>query len=274
VEISINGAVVFWSISEWSDRQTLKDGLEALGLGKFVPDRRTNFACLRDALGEAYPSKDYRIEPLDDTDSFEVVKIIKGTDRNTYAHEVKASIDKYRNITITPWSLQIDRAVVDNFNKYLGLVRSHQVTESLVQIVDFLSGTRLRPKGSIYWLPDHKLDEWEQVRNVVRTAARGKTELFVMRVVKDKDALRAVTAAITAEIEAEVARIEADVQSGTLGVRALDTRKNQAVDLASKINLYEELCERPLTSLREAVTRAEIAASQAAILASVKVEAA
>lgn len=271
MEIKINGAVVFWSISEWTDRNRLQQGLAALGLDKYAPERRTNFACLKEALGEAFPTRDHRIEAVDDTDSFEVVKVVKGKHQNTYLHTLKAAIDKDRNITITPWTSNVNDAVVNSFNKHLGLVRSHQVTEALVNIVAFLSGTRLRPKGSIYWLPDHKLDEWEQVRNVVRNSAAttGKSELFTMRVAKDRDSLKAITAAITAEIEQEVARIEGDVQAGTLGERGLENRRVQAVDLATKITLYEELCERPLTSLREAVSRAELAAAQAAIMASV-----
>lgn len=268
MEIKVNGAVVFWSISEWTNRATLLAGLTSLGLEKYAPDKRTNFACLREALAEAYPSRDFRIEPLEDADAFEVVRIIKGTDRNTYQHEVKVGIDKAKSITVSPWSSTVSDTVVNSFNRYLGLVRSHQVTESLVHIVDSLSGTRLRPKGSIYWLPDHKIDEWDRVGQCVRiSATTGKSEVFTMRVCKDRDALHAITAALTAEIEGEVARIEGDIAAGNLGERGLENRRAQAVDLASKITLYEELCERPLSSLRDAVSRAELAAAQAALLA-------
>jgi len=80
--------------------------------------------------------------------------------------------------------------------------------------------------------------------------------------------VRAVRDAIVAEVSAEGSRISQEVMDGNLGERALEHRKEQALGLRSKIELYEELLDCGLESLRKAVDETEQTVATAALMAS------
>jgi hypothetical protein len=263
---------VFWRSARWSHRQTLFDGLSRLGLERFCPSKRTNLACLYDALCAAFPGRDHQVERLDDTNAYEVVQIHRGTEKNEYRHRGKFTIGKEdRVITLTPYDWNTLDSVTTQFNRFLGYVRGQDVTECLVSLINHWGGTCLKPNGGMYWLPDSWLPQWEALAQVVSSAAMSVSgRLYQFRVARDAHTLRAVIDALTEEIEAEVCSIDQDVTSAELGHRALETRRRLANALASKVEKYESLFSLPLPKLRENLSRVELAAAQAALLAASK----
>jgi hypothetical protein len=264
--VSISGATTFWSLSDWTHREMVQDGLEALGLAPFAPEPRTPAAALRDALGSLYTAATQLVRPLKTRDGFTVVEENRGTEENNYRHVVTAKIDKDMRITLLPYDAAPAAELVRRFNEHLGLIRAAQVSASLVAILDALGGTRLRPGGSVYWLPGHRLDEWQAVARVYETAGRGRpNNLYVMRSLMDQEAVRAVRDAITEEVRSEAERLSREIQSGELGERALEHRRAEAEHLRRKIRLYEELLSVGLDQLHHAVGQAENAAAVAAL---------
>lgn len=267
-KIRVDGCVVFWSLSEWSRLSTLHDGLKDIGKSAFAPEPRTPAAAIHDALKKTFP--DHLIQPLKKRDAYEVRTIERGDDENEYRmlHTIALREENGTiKIAISPFDREIGNRLASSFNDYLGMVRCSQVTQTLTGVISSLGGTTLRPRGSIYWLPGRVMDEWNAVAEVAeRAAIRQSSKCYIIKHQMDGDALRAVRDAIIAEVESEVLRIETEIQSGELGDRALENRKNQANDLHDKVKLYEELLRTGLPQLHEALDRTESSAAQAALM--------
>jgi hypothetical protein len=264
--VNVSGATIFWSVSELSHGEMVRQGLEVLGLGAFAPEPRTPAAALRDAMEGVFTAPNQLVRPLKTRDGFVVVEEARGLDENAYRHIAAAKIDNNARITLTPYNPGLAAELVGRFNEHMGLIRASQVSASLVGILDAMGGTRLRPQGSIYYLPEHKLDVWQAVAFVYEKAGKGRpNSIYVMRNLMDSAAIRAVRDAITAEVHGEAARLNREIQSGELGERALEHRKMQAEELRRKINLYEDVLSVGLDQLHQAVDYAEQAAAVAAL---------
>lgn len=264
-----NGAVVYWTPAEATNLSVLNDALDRLALGEFKAQARTPFACLKDALAEHFRGRDFLIEALEQDGKnfgFEVVQVIRHEEENEYKKLHSFVMNAHLQMAMKPHDGGKATEIVLGFNRQLGLIKAAQLTEVMVKIVEHLGGTRLRPRGGIYWLPDSQVSEWRGIGKEIQAAcAKGATTLYTLTVLKDEDAVRAVRDAITAEIEEQATAIMDDVMKGTLGERALDTRKSQAIELRKKIAMYEDLLETGLGALTALADKAELAAAEAAL---------
>lgn len=271
--IRVDGVVCFHSLSEWTRLERLKEGLTDAGFAKFVPAARSPSTCLVDALANEFPKTIFRVEKLLAEDSWEVSRIVRGEDANDYPvqHVVRLRADAggAPQILVGPYDAEVAEKLVSSFNALIGVVRTAQVTGAMNNILKSLGGTSLRPHGSVYWLPGHQVETWEKVCHAVEAAAVGSSCCYMIRHEMDADALRAVRDAIVAEVKAETSRIEAEIDSGELGDRAIERRKDQAQALREKIMVYEETLHVALTELHEVVDKAEGAAMAAAMMCAV-----
>ena len=266
--LDVGGAVVFWTASEFTDRDKLKAGLVLLGLDQFVPDPRPPASVLKDALEEALGGARVLVRPLADRDGFTVVQEERGKNANSYATALTARVRNPDLLTIE-YEPDDDRAVQVNraFRRHSGRIPGVQLSACLVKIVEFLGGTRLRPTGAVYWIPGPKLDEWALAARAVEAASDGKpSAVYLLRHRLDADAVRAVRDAVVAEVQAASVRIAEEVTTGDLGGRALETRKQQARELRDKVLLYEDLLSVGLAELHRAIDVADQAAATASLL--------
>jgi hypothetical protein len=269
--LRLGGAVVYWTLSEFTFRDRLADGLGDAGFGDLAPDARPATAALKAALEQTLGGSRVLIRPLQSRDGFAVVEEQRGQTENLYTQRLSARVQGEGAFARLAFSSMDERslAVQQAFDLHQGLIAAHQVSECLVGIVERLGGTRLRPSGGFYWLPEAKLDLWQEVAAAVEKAAFGRPHAcYVLRVAMDADAVRAVRDAIVAEVSAEANRIRTEVLSGQLKERALESRRLEAEDLRDKVALYEQLLDTGLAYLREAIDAAEEAASAAALLIS------
>ena len=269
--LRLGGAVVYWTLSEFTLRERLADGLGDAGFGDLAPDRRPATAALKAALDQTLGGSRILIRPLQSRDGFAVVEERRGQNENLYFQTLSARVQGEGLLARLVFTPQDERslAVQQAFDLHQGLIAAHQVSECLVRIVERLGGTRLRPSGGFYWLPEGKLGPWQEVSSAVEKAAFGRPHAcYVLRVAMDADAVRAVRDAIVAEVMTEACRIREEVLSGALKERALESRRLEAVDLRDKVALYEQLLDTGLASLRQAIDAAEEAAAAAALLAS------
>ena len=266
--LDVGGAVVFWTASEFTDRDKLKAGLVLLGLDQFVPDPRPPASVLKDALEETLGGSRVLVRPLADRDGFTVVQEERGKNANSYATELIARV-RNPDLPTIEYEPDDDRALQVNraFRRHSGRIPGVQLSACLVKIVEFLGGTRLRPTGAVYWIPGPKLDEWALAAQAVEAASDGKpSAVYLLRHRLDGDAVRAIRDAIVTEVQAATARISDDVKAGDLGSRALETRKQQAHELRDKVLLYEDLLSVGLAGLHRAIDVADQAAATASLL--------
>ncbi|HEX3146892.1 MAG TPA: hypothetical protein VHR66_02250 [Gemmataceae bacterium] len=265
--LDVGGAVVFWSLAEWSDRQRLLAHFAPLDLAALVPEPRPAPACLRSALEEVLAGPRVLIRPLASRDGFAVVKEDRGLAANRYQTELTARVHgNPPALTFDPWDARATR-IDDAYQTQLGRVPATQLSAALVRVVESLGGTRLRPSGAVYWIPGPRLDDWVNVVRAIERAADGRpSSVYVLRHRMDRDAVRAIRDAVVAEVQSEATRICSDVVAGDLGTRDLEARKKQAADLRAKVLLYEELLAVGLQGLHTAVDEADQAAATAALM--------
>jgi hypothetical protein len=270
-QLRLGGAIAYWCLTEFTLRERLADGLGDAGFGDLAPDPRPATAALKAALDQSLGGSRILIRPLQSRDGFAVVEERRGQNENLYFQTLSARVQGEGLLARLVFTPQDERAlaVQQAFDLHQGLLASHQVSECLVRIVERLGGTRLRPSGGFYWLPEGKLGLWHEVSSAVEKAAFGRPHAcYVLRVAMDADAVRAVRDAIVAEVMTEACRIREEVLSGALKERALESRRLEAVDLRDKVALYEQLLDTGLASLRQAIDAAEEAAAAAALLVS------
>ncbi len=268
-ELKVGGAVVFWSIAEFSNHKTLVDGLKDMGYPKSAPLPRTPGACLKEALSDVLGNAKTLIRPLDSKrdEGFCVLSEDRGEDSNSYTHSLTAKVNPDTlQISLNPFD---DRAngIAAAFNKQLGLVRPAQVTGSMTSVLRALAGTSLRPKGSVYWIPDFAIDQWKRLSDLVElSAVSGKSAVYTVRNIMDGDSMKAIRDAIITEVLSEAGKINDEINTGELGDRALASRKKQAIDLHEKISQYEAILTLGLDKLHDAVDQAEQAVLKATMI--------
>jgi hypothetical protein len=268
--LDVGGAVVFWSLAEWTDRNRLAARLKSLSLEALVPEPRPAPAELRAALEDVFAGPRMLIRPLASRDGFAVVREDRGLASNQYQTQLTARVvdGSPPTLTFDPWDSRA-LAVEGSYRTHLERVSAAQVSATLVRLVEWLGGTRLRPNGAVYWLPARWLDDFARVAEAVEESADGKPNgVYVLRHRLDADAVRAVRDAVVAEVRAEAGRIKEEVLGGDLGTRALETRQKQAADLREKVSLYEDLLSVGLKGLHRAVDEADQAAATAALMLS------
>jgi hypothetical protein len=103
--LDVGGAVAFWTLAEWSDRDRLRREFHSLGLASYVPDPRPASAALRDALDQVLGGPRVLVRPLAAKDGFAVVREDRGADRNHYATALVARVTEGRNPhpVVDPW---------------------------------------------------------------------------------------------------------------------------------------------------------------------------
>ncbi len=258
-DISVaRGVMIFWSLAEFISRQSLLKLMSAIGREKYVPHPRGTEQALKDALEEYYPGRTHRVEPLYGGGAYEIVEISRGADSNTYTHLRKVSVDVNRRVTSTPYDFVELSAIVDRFNKHLGLVRGSALTSRLVDLVNDLGGTRIKP--GVYWLPGGMLKEWRLVCDAVEACETNSSTKCCMYMVKhrlDADEVRAIRDGLMEEVSSRARAIQEAVCSGHLKEKGLETRASEARALRAKIREYEKILMLGLDSLANQVQIAE-----------------
>jgi hypothetical protein len=267
-DLDVGGAVAFWALAEWTNRQRLEAEFKELGLGSLVPDPRPAAACLRTALDDLFAGPRVLVRPLASRDGFAVVKEDRGLAANRYDTQLTARVTGTPpTLTFDPWdgrAVQVEEA----YRAQLGRVPATQVSTALVKVVEAVGGIRLRPAGAIYWIPPgQRLDDFAAAAEAIERAAESRPSfVYVLRHRLDRDAVRAVRDAVVYEVRTEADRICQEVTAGELGARALEARQKQAGELRQKVLLYEDLLRLGLQGLHAAVDQADQAAATATLL--------
>lgn len=267
--LRVDGAITLWSMGEWTDRFSIENGWTAIDpkWGGMAPKARTPQACLKDALGIRFPKS--LVKPLERNEGFAVMTVTPGHDEvvTTTTHAV--AVDEHGVITIRRgYSYYLQTEIEEEYRRQSSLIKGAQVASALVACMKELNAVTLRPSGGVYWLPESSLRLWGQLSRVVEGASvGGKNSIYKITHAFDHDSMRAVRDAIMNEARKEASEIMEEVDSGTLGERALKSKAEQADTLKSKIEIYEQILGESLDIAKDIATQAELAASGAKILA-------
>lgn len=273
-EIRVDGALVFWTLGEWTSRDAIEAGWGLLppppGGGtwaEWAPPPRTHEACLKDAMALVWPK--HLIRPLAKRDGFAVLEEQRLHDDVYTITRAVAKVDDLGRVELVRGQdLGQDAALRAEFRRQSGLLKPSQVTSGLVAVLSRLAVAFIRPTGGLYWLPERSLSAWEGLAGVVEKASvGGRSVIYTIRHRFDADSIRAVRDALLKEVEDEVEGIIREVDSGDLGEVALGNRAAKAEALQAKVRQYEMILGERLDDARGLAEKAEMSATAAKILA-------
>lgn len=272
-EIKADSVLVFWSLSEWSDREKLVSGLTPLGLTAYAPSARTPYAALKSALDHVYKEKHYLVRALEDRDGLLVVEERRGKTSNLFLDVVCVKLEEVEGLGPRlrfQGSTCRSGVIEEAFRQQLGLVHQAQVGKSLVELISSFHGTSLRPRGGLYWIPPAKLVEWRVAKTVFEGSAAmgGASALYSLTTRWDAEACRAVRDAITREVSAEASGLLEDIQGSDLSVRALEARKARATELRDRVKEYESILSLSLQDLYVALDQVDAAKGMSTLMLS------
>ena len=284
--LPIEGANVFWTAKS-VDRATLQTTLDGLvlnktaaqvlapgqasnatppGLSHFMPEQRTNLACLQYACRE-YAKENSNKDHLPvvtarkdkNKNGFHVFDVEQNTTKNYATGEFAARVDDHGNITVDVGYADAVR-LHTLFGEAKNEVPAGTVGGVLVNIVKYLDGVTLRDRGGLYWIPPGNVDDWLTVG--ANFEALCKAEVDTMQTKVTTDTLKAVKRAIVKEVTEEAQDMQDAITAGSLGKRALKTKQGKAEELHRRINMIASILGEGLTELHTIVSIPERAAAK------------
>lgn len=272
--IDISGAVVYWRPGP-ADADRLKAGLKAIGREGLMPSDRTPKAVLHSALIGLYAQSDRLVRPIKKRSAFSVVTETRRDHGNDYENAILVEVSDDGDIDVNvkggdfSW-YEEHKKIEAAYKEAAAVVPSQSVTRVLTTALGNLNGIALRPAGAVYWVPKDAIDAWHDIAEVMEAAAitKGDIAVYALKTTNDESALRAIKDGIADEVKRVTDAIMGDLMSGELGVRALESRKEEAIALAKRLKEYEAIIGETLTDIREQIEATETSAAEAVMLAS------
>lgn len=135
----------------------------------------------------------------------------------------------------------------------------------LVAQVEKCGGVRLKDTGGVYFIPRWRLAAWQRLATAVMGVS--SHEMLEIPAMSSAEATAAVTAALVAESAAALDSVQAQIDGGALGSRALETRVWECGLVAAKLRTYEVNLGIQLESLRDRAEALQVQISVAVLAA-------
>jgi hypothetical protein len=238
------GVVTWWKLSGGLNLDALTKAWSDYGLDPaLLPEIPSGEVALRRAMNEQ-AEKRILVRPLTEGKLALVQEDVDGDNLSTSTLLV-ASVSKLGTLKVEnkaglhqPTASRVDKLKAD-FEFFSENITQQDVSGWLCKVMKNLQAVSLRESGGIYFVPTFAMAQFTAVVSALHDASAHT--VHQIPAIPTAEALDAITSAITEEAEKAVAAIEADLQGGNLGKRALETRTNLANDVEQKLAAYENL---------------------------------
>lgn len=292
------GKVVFWSLSGDTNRDKLRTELTTAGLPEHaLPSEETQPSLsLQNALAKLATGKRVRQERLTQRGAWAMVQSIVVVDED--AKEKKAlgeateddpiiGEDVDHETTFRAWIerkadpnggasniiLRVKGAdddtaesVRDGFQHQ----REHLATNAVGGwfkrfISEHCDGTNIRPSGGVWFVPEGGVANFDAM--VAACAAAGAQHVFhTIPAVPSDDTVRCVLSAVNREASELLETVEAQIDTGDLGKRALTTKRRSLTSLSNKLKAYDDLLGNALADVRSRLDDCDATIGEAILL--------
>lgn len=251
---SATGAVVYWRLNTAGTNypQLVKAWEAATGLpdALLLTTPTPKVALRRAVKAQATPTRFVR------SAGSKLVIVDEESDGNgslSHHSSCTVSLDLIRRIVVEPHDHPLAEEIEDAYVAALDTVTETDFSGWLAsRVMPWLDATRMRDTGGIYFIPRGRMADWTQVRDVFESVTRHV--MFELPAMNTSDTVDAVFDAIAREAEAVCAEISTDLDNGLCQSRAFSSRKKKCADMAAKVQRYEALLGRSLTTLSGQLT--------------------
>jgi len=270
---SSRGNNVFFSTGSKTNADKLKNSLAALGLEQYAPKQNSKLVATHQALKSVCGRKDRLIRPLKGEPGYAVVREEKGEDGKSLSHTVEfdalmpagSDFPVFRNPDGEYFSPVEDGAITHRFQIECERVQASAVSKSLVQIIDYMHGISLRPRGGVYWIPQGAVAKFEKVAECFQNSCEGNLNKVYFQTTVHDDKLRdSVIMGLTESIENETRQMLEALSQPDVGKRAKKTKMDRCGKLLKRISGYEKMFQVSLQELQKHVADVEAEAMMTA----------
>jgi len=249
-ELSIGGSVAVWKSSA-TNRDSLLKKMRDLGLGDAVPEPTTKHLALRNALRGRFGAD--KVKTLPGFANFAVIDAIATTDswKGQSSLTVKSEMSGLVFSQEHEKRVEIEAAFATECEN----IPSTEVSKMLVKLAYRMGGVPCASgAGGCYWIPKKSMDLWRDAAKAVETSsANGMSRVFMFTTAMDDEAIRAVCGSLEDNVSKELSDMEAEISSGKLKKRALESRVRISGEMRERIREYEQMLGVTLKKLHDAV---------------------
>jgi hypothetical protein len=249
-ELSIGGAVTVWKSSS-TNRDSLLKKMRDLGLGDFVPEPTTSHLALRNALRSVFGVE--KVKTLPGFANFAVIDAI--ATRDNWSGQSSLTVKSGINNLVFSEATDRKQRIESLFEEEKKNIPSTDISKMLVKLAYHVGGVPCASgAGGAYWIPKNSLELWKGVgRSVEAASSTGRSRLYMFTTAMDDEAIRAVVGSLEDNIAKELSDMEAEISSGRLKKRALESRERRAGELRERIRSYESMLGVTIQKLHKAV---------------------
>lgn len=264
-------------------RQRVYDAADSVGCGKFVPAQPARTTVLRECMKQVADDKYGRmrkkpitVRQIDDTSSFEAVRVVPGQTKNDYQFLYSATIDQNWGVSILEYTTDgpVGYSLLAPLDQSVATMRDYLpgpvISQVVVKMLRRWGATSLKDDGGAWFLCGQHLDDYRAFASQVRGNGDGpKFTVTQFEIASDPDTVAHVLDCLHNEITAGLKEIMDDVLEATGGMadRSIACRVEKANKFLSKVQQYESLLGRPLPELTDAIEQTKNAVAVNRLLA-------
>lgn len=155
--------------------------------------------------------------------------------------------------------------ITKDYMRALVTLTHNDVSAWLTKRVNDCDCLSLRPSGGFYFIPRTSLQRWRKIVRALHQTTPFR--VFEIPAMPADETVDAVVDAMLREANAEIEQVQADVQGGELGAKALTTRARRCEAMAQKVERYETLLDRRLEDISDKLEMVRAASVAAALVA-------
>lgn len=274
VSFKLGGQAVLWTSASDADHYKLTCGLTGLGLSAYIPEQATEIEALKMAVSKFNFQSHYTLnekavfdlEPqVGDAGYTLVARTGKGHGKGN-AHSNLFIVYQGDNLQFYPGDAGIappqdlQSELESSYQQALKCIPSERITKSLTALAGQFGGVPwIKGRGRTpYLIPQKRVAEWEAVTRVFEDASnQGGIDFRPLNHIMDAAAVKTVTAAVAADLEQKLGRIEERLESSDsktgkpLGRTGRRNMEKSARKLVSELKEYEDSLGVVLEQVRE-----------------------
>lgn len=277
VNVAMDGSNFCWTVSEIEYR-VLRDAAIDSGFKAHLPDAPEPKAALQAAC-KAAKCRDPRTLLVRDAALVGATGFLVVHEHADPADARKAAYTEVFRVTLDaqhePTSLMpimapqadcdIAASVLLDYKRQLTLAPGAMVGRFLTDVVRSLGAVAIRPTGGIYWMPRNDAARFQALRVLLNTRTGGACTIFRQNVVTDDDGVITLAAAVSAELDSEISRIEREITCGIqrgsgyvpLGERAMKARVAEISALIARAARFSSMLGRSIDTAKLVAAKGE-----------------
>lgn len=274
------GIITSWSPNGEANLEPIMDVCRAIGFEHLAPRPRTLKDALRAALTGKFSKKNRRVAPAGKGYEVLIENPVADEVRVTQEHVVSCWIeiegeDQFVVTDVPEFTVDGETFTADDLASWVDAAKKRvdgtALGECLSAIGAALNGVAIRDAGGGYWLPSGSIGRWTALVEGLNAAGR-PMRMRVWDTASSPRSIESTIDSIRSLVDRKCDEILGAVESGDLGVRALTTKTEEAINLVAQLGEYESALGTGLENLRVKVLGIQTATVQATMLAQAQKE--